>query len=150
MKEHNTFLGTIAWVAIAFVSIVSLYAIGLAVLPVKTADIVEPIKVLNENNIVQKGEKLKLELTFTKYTDVTPDVSRNLICDDGTVYFVQSSIVGVARPIGTYTAISLIDLPLEAPIDTPCKLEFNNKYEVNFIRTINKVWATEKFIIKGE
>lgn len=150
MKQHNPILGMLAWVSISFVIGASLYALGLALLPVKTADIKQPIKVLNENKIVQKGEKLELELVISKYTNVTPEVSRNLLCDDGTVYFVPSAIQGTARPVGTYTAIANIDLPLEAPTDIPCKLEYNNEYRVNFVRTINRVWSTEKFIIKGE
>lgn len=117
--------------------------------PYKTADVIVPMTVLNENKEVRVGEKLRLELTFTKYTESNPEVSRNIYCLDGSVHFpTTQSITGTARPVGTFTARPEYGLPSNMPTDVLCFFQFTNRYQVNPIRTISKVWNSESFIVK--
>ena len=115
----------------------------------QTADVKTPILVLNENNEVGEDRRLKLEFEFSKFTDVNPDVSRNIICVDDTVHFVrQNPTSGVTRPIGTFTARPVYHLEETVPTDTECFFEFTNEYQVNPIRQVTKRWFSEPFIIK--
>lgn len=119
--------------------------------PYQTADIAEPMIVLNENKTIKRGEELMLEFTFTKYTDVSPEVSRNISCLDDSVHFpITQPIVGSARPVGTFTARPTYELPVSVPADTLCFFQFTNVYEVNPIRNIVKVWRSESFIIEEQ
>ena len=119
------------------------------VFPYRTADVGEPMLVLNEDKEIKRGEMLKIELTFTKYTNVTPEVSRNVFCLDDSVHFPQSQpVTGTARPVGTFTARPVYDLPDTVPSDVLCFFQFTNEYEVNPIRTITKVWRSESFIVR--
>ena len=115
----------------------------------QTADVVTPMIVLNENNEVGSDRLLRLEFEFTKYTEVAPKVSRNVICVDDTVHFVVSNGAGgVARPVGTFTARPVYMLDNTVPYNTECYFEFTNEYQVNPIRTITKTWFSEPFMVK--
>jgi len=135
------FLGVVAYVV--------LLVVWWQVYPYRTATIMEPITVLNENKVVKKGEKLNLEFTFTKHTNVTPTVSRNIYCENGAVYFpvVDTPITGAARPAGTFTVRSSYGLTTDMPLNTDCVFQFTNEYRVNPVRTITKVWKSENFTI---
>lgn len=131
-------VGSIIYIACVFL-VWTLY-------PYKTAEIVEPMKVLNENHIVRGGEPLALELSINKQSDITPSVSRNVVCRD-TIYFVDApQSGGRARPKGQYTATVTFNLPT-IPVGEECYFQFTNSYQVNLLRTINKVWKSELFKI---
>jgi len=116
--------------------------------PYKTADVVTPMYVLNENKEVSADRVLKLQFEFTKHTNVNPDVSRNILCVDDTVHFVtQNPNGGVTRPIGTFTAKPVFTLDDSVPTNTQCFFQFTNIYQVNPIRTITKVWLSEPFTV---
>jgi len=113
--------------------------------PYKTADIVEPVKVMNLNNKVRKSDKLRLRLIVNKQTTVTPTVSRNMACDTGTFLVPIPSTGGVARPVGKSEAISSYLIPEDIPINSNCVFVFSNSYQVNALRVINKEWRSEEF-----
>lgn len=117
----------------------------------QTADVTVPMTVLNENKEVKQGEPLQLSFVFTKYTQVTPQVSRNVLCADDTVHLaftIQNNNNNVARPIGTFTATTSYILSDSVPLDTTCFFEFTNEYQVNPIKRITKNWFSEPFIVK--
>jgi len=121
------------------------------VFPYKTAEVVEPMEVLNENKELTPNELLQLKFTFTKYTDISPTVSRNVLCSDGTTHFVAvQASTGNSRPTGTFTANSKYGLSESMPTDVTCFFQFTNEYDVNPIRTITKVWRSESFTIVEE
>lgn len=116
--------------------------------PYQTAEVVEPIKVLNENKQVVKGDLLRLEISFNKESDYTPIVTRNIICSNETAFFAQStSIGGNTRPQGQFTTIGEFGLDANVPLNTPCYFEFKNSYAVNPVRTITKDWRSETFTV---
>lgn len=153
MKRHHiNYLKAIRNAFIGFVMAFSAYWIVQLIYwefyPYKTAFISEPMQVLNENLEVTDGI-LRLEVNFTKETDVSPIVSRNIVCLDGTVYLVFTPQgAGVTRPQGTFRAISTYELSPDISKDVQCYFQFTNAYEVNPIRTITKVWKSELFIVR--
>jgi hypothetical protein len=118
------------------------------VFPYQTADIETPMVVLNENKEVRVGGELRLFLEINKQSEYTPTVSRNIVCDDRSVHFVQSTQTGgTARPQGVYTASPVFIVPTDLPVGATCEFEFQNDYPVNPVRTITKKWRSEPFTI---
>lgn len=116
--------------------------------PYKTADVEVPIAVANEGNIVRRGEKLEIIISFNKQTDVSPLVTRALICNDNDSYFISVQDRTSSRPRGKFVGRASFDIPPNVPMDSNCIFEFTNIYQVNPIRTITKKWASEPFTIK--
>ena len=115
-----------------------------------TADIATPMTVTNENKIVSTDDwLLSLKFEFTKYTNLSPVVSRNIVCADDTVHFVYSEAsTGTTRPVGTFTASPTYMIDDTVPLNTDCVFQFTNEYQVNPIRVITKVWSSEPFQVK--
>lgn len=151
-RQHINYLKSIRNAGIGFLVAFSAYWVVQLLwwefYPYKTADIEEPMTILNENKIVEPGDKLELELTFTKYSNLAPEVSRNVICVDDSVHFVQAlPSTGVARPIGTFTARNSYQLPESIPRNINCYFQFTNEYQVNPIRIVTKTWKSEVFTV---
>lgn len=136
--------------AIGFVMAASLYVFFVflywSFFPYQTADVVVPMEVENENNLVVKGEPLRLRLDIDKQSDYRPIISRNVVC--GTKVFLiaprfQGS--GDARPQGQYEAHTDYMLPDDIPMYEDCTFIFINEYQVNPVRTITRTWVSEKF-----
>lgn len=138
--------------ALLFGSMALLLQLGYwAVYPYKTAEVVEPMEVLNENKELTRDELLQLTFTFTKYTDISPTVARNVLCLDGSTHFVAvQPSTGDSRPTGTFTASPKYGITDGTPANVLCFFQFTNEYEVNPIRTITKVWRSESFTIIEE
>lgn len=118
------------------------------VFPYQTAEIAVPMEVLNENNEVPNGGELVMFLMIDKQSEYTPVVSRNVICDDGSVHFVESTVTGgTARPQGIYDVTVRFTIADNMPVGATCEFEFQNDYKVNPIRTITKKWRSEPFRI---
>lgn len=114
--------------------------------PYETANVVVPMEVENENNLVIKGEPLRLRLEIDKRSDYRPVISRNVLCGT-TVFLVEPNIAsgGSQRPQGKYEAHTDYLLPDDVPMYTDCTFIFINEYQVNPIRTITRTWVSEKF-----
>lgn len=113
--------------------------------PYQTATVDVPIEVLNEKNEIRPGDNINLLVVFDKQSDVTPEVSRNIICNTGSVYDVVAPSGGRARPTGKFIAEVNFGLTERAIPGEICVFEFINKYHVNPIRTVTKKWQSEPF-----
>lgn len=121
------------------------------VYPYKTADIVEPIPVLNEGNYVARGEPIVMELKITKYSSSPVEGDNSILCDSGRIYTIQSMTkrVSPSLPEGTFTRVqNAYKAPVDVPVGTTCHFVFRNQYHVNPIRTIIRQWISEPFTIK--
>lgn len=119
--------------------------------PYKTADVVEPIKILNENKQIAPKEKIIMELKISKY-NLFPVVTNNsILCDNGRIYTIDSIMPQgkSSLPVGTFTRVqSNYSLPSDIDNGSTCHFEFQNTYEVNPIRKIIKTWRSETFTVK--
>lgn len=116
--------------------------------PYKTADIVEPIPILNTNHEIKPNEAIIMEVEITKY-HLYPGVTANsILCNNGRIYTI-APIVPKGKtilPVGTYKRIqNSYSLPGDAEPGAICHFEFQNTYEVNPIRSIIKTWVSEDF-----
>lgn len=116
--------------------------------PYKTADIVEPINILNTNHEIAPGEKIVMELHITKYNLYPLTGDNNILCDNGRIYNITKINPAGANSLalGDYVRIQgAYSLPGDAEVGTICHFEFQNFYKVNPIRTIPKTWKSENF-----
>jgi len=115
--------------------------------PYKTATITVPIEVLNANNEIRPGEDILMLIIFDKQSDITPEVSRNIICNTGSVYDVEASSGARSRPTGKFVAEIEFKLTDRAKVGEICFFQFQNDYQVNPIRVIRRVWQSEPFTV---
>lgn len=118
------------------------YFFYLILYPFKTVDLVQPIKVLNENHEVQRGGDLILEIDYVKYGNYTVDSSKNIICDDGNLVTMANNTTNL--PAGQQKFVVAFTIPQKISLAN-CYLQYTNVYKVNPLRNITKVWATETF-----
>lgn len=134
-------------------SIVMVTAIVWTIYPYKTADIVEPVNIMNENNEIRQNETILMELKITKHNLYPVESNNAILCDNGRIYTASKMNPNgsASLPVGTYTRIQdAYSVPGDAEIGTTCHFEFQNSYKVNPIRTIFKTWVSEDFkIIEG-
>lgn len=129
-----------------------LLAIGLLLLffywtlyPYHIIDFKLPIAVQNENHEVVRGDKLYLEVNYTKYLQVNGHGESFIICDDGNlVTVVPPRAVGVQFPLGVHTIDFDMTVPMKTSLGT-CHFESIINYEVNPFRKIPIEIYTEDF-----
>ena len=130
-----------------FVFIIGFFILQYAwwqVYPYTTAEIVEPIEVVNVDDTIKLGEKLHLRMIINKQSDFTPQISFVINCE-GTTYFVEPSTRSTTRPAGVHTAEVKFTLPEDIETGVPCEFSFINSYQVNPTRNIRKTWTSEPF-----
>jgi hypothetical protein len=111
--------------------------------PYKTADFQLPFKILNENKTVVRGDRLRYEITYCKYTTMHPDLTKFFI--DGVIYETPK-VPGVAEQ-GCRTEVADVYVPKAIPPGN-YTLKTVAIYHVNPIRNIEIVNYTEQFTIK--
>lgn len=106
----------------------------------------QPIKILNENKQIARGEPIIMELHIVKSNNYGFSSSSTILCDDGRLFTLASR--GVNLPNGEYTIVSRsYAVPITASVGTTCKFKFTNNYKVNPIRSKPIVWESEDFKI---
>jgi len=119
--------------------------------PYKTADIYEPIPVLNKNHQVAPEEAIVMKLAITKYNLFPLDTNNSILCSNGRIYTIGSIVPNgkAILPVGKFTRIQdSYHLPGDAEVGSTCHFEFQNTYKVNPIRNIIKTWKSENFSVK--
>lgn len=117
-----------------------------AVYPYETADVEQPIKIVNPNKEIAIGDKIIMELKIDKASNIKPGGRRFITCNDGNLVTLSSLVTRL--PSGTYTYINdqYVLLPKVQP-NSRCTFHFVNEYRVNPIRVIEKEWVSEQFLV---
>lgn len=137
------------WHAIAIITFVSTTILVLIMLfwtiyPYKVSEVKVPIKILNENKQIRIGETIEMEIQVSKPSDLRPDGSVYITCNDGNL--VPMNSITTNLPIGEYAVVNrLYKLPPKVAIGSKCQFNFRNSYQVNPIRDITKEWYSESF-----
>jgi hypothetical protein len=138
----------------AFSTVVIIFAAGFILLvifwmvfPYKTAEIKQPVPVLNENNEVAIGDNLELKVSVTKYSDAFPNRTEIITCDDGSITFVDPGRTSNFPP-GTYEFVNDSNvIPDKLIPGATCMYHFRYTYRVNPVREIVKEWDSEPFLV---
>lgn len=151
-NKKSKLVSYVAYIVLAVALLFLLLAGYWLLAPFKTADIQEPIKVLNSNKLIAPNETILMELHITKY-NLYPVVGANSIyCSDGRLYLITPAPGprnSVSLPIGTYTRIvNNYNMPDGQTKGTRCHFIFSNRYQVNPIRYVTKTWTSENWTVE--
>lgn len=150
MRRHHLFVASM-WLAIAFISIVSILIIVWLILPYPVTTIQQPIRILNENKEVRIGEEIIQELKINKPNDSVPEnPTRVLLCSDGNLVTLAALPSILNLPVGKYTLVNdRYILPPKVAVGSDCVFVWRQSYRVNPIRLIPVEWRSESFKVKG-
>lgn len=149
MRRHYLLVAAM-WLAIGFISLVSMLVIAWLIMPYQTTELQQPIRILNSNREIRIGEAIIQELKINKPNDIAPDnPTRVIICNDGNLVTL-SVLRQINLPIGIYTVIddSYI-LPPKVAVGSECVFVWRQDYRVNPLRVIPVEWRSESFKVKG-
>lgn len=108
------------------------------IFPYKTSEQVQPYKVLSKT--IKQGELLQYEIDYCKYTDKIPTVERQFV--DGIIYAVPQGNAQIKEGCGKIN--NSIKIPHQLPPGN-YYIQATVTFKMNPIRTISKVYITEKF-----
>lgn len=147
ISKRRKLLYTLSTCIIVFAIGFMLLIVFWLVYPYKTADLEAPVEILNKNHEVTIGDNIILKVRATKYSNVAPTRSEFIICDDGSLTFMEP---GTTKnlPIGTYTITNDYNIvPQKLSVGSSCRYHFRYGYKVNPIREIVKEWVSDSFLI---
>ena len=108
--------------------------------PYNPLEVMEPLKVLNEDKVVVAGEELHYEIVYSKNTDVKCYIYRRLI--DGVVYNFPR--IFPQNPKGEYETTTFLEIPKAIP-EGNYIMESTACYQMNPIREVCVTYSTEEF-----
>lgn len=112
--------------------------------PYKIADFKNvPFPIINESKTISRGDRVRYNIEYCKYTDVIPELTKFFI--DGVVFETPKTVGVVENGCGSVIADAYI--PRAIPPGN-YSIKTVARYKVNPIRTIEVVNYTEPFIIK--
>lgn len=134
-------MSELSLVIIAIVFIALLYMLFWPIQTIELQD--NPIPVLTKS--VVAGDILKYKFTYTKYTKKRCVAHRVLLNDT----LINLPAISSIAPIGTHTVTVTVKIPEYAP---PGKYILRTKlvYQVNPLRTIERVFDTEEFEVLND
>jgi hypothetical protein len=104
------------------------------------------INILNDDNIVYAGEKLKYETVYTKDKSYpVVKVTRQII--DGTVIVLKKPKNSSRLPIGDHNVLVEVDIP-EYACAKDYRFHLTAEYQVNPIRTVTVFARSKPFTVK--
>ena len=144
MAHESRFWHFITLLTSISASIIVLTCLVWVLYPYQVSDVKVPIGITNENNQIKVGEKIEMKLQVTKPSDIKPDGTVFITCDDGNLITMASLVANL--PVGQYPVINdKYTLPPKVAVGSKCVFNFRNSYQVNPIRTIIKEWHSESF-----
>lgn len=136
MKRNNTHIfGLIGFLIVIFIWAVLMFW---WLYPYKTSIQFQPYKV--SEKVIKQGDLLRYEIDYCKYTNVIPRVERQFI--DGIIYAVPQGNAQLKRGCGK--VMNSIQIPNALPPGN-YYVQMSVTFKMNPIRTITKVYVTEKF-----
>jgi hypothetical protein len=102
-----------------------------------------PFPIMNENSTVTRGERVRYEIEYCKYTNESPSLTKYFI--DGVIYETPKSPSSV--PSGCGKIISDAYVPKAIPTGV-YSIKSIAEYKVNPLRTIKITNYTQQFIVK--
>ena len=144
MKEEQKLWNFMSTLIVALLILIVLVVTFWMVYPYKVAEFKNiPFPIVNENSEVKRGDRIRYEIDYCKYTEDTPMLTKYFV--DGVVFGTPKSPSVV--PIGCGKIISDAYVPKALPAGE-YSLEIIAEYKVNPIRTIQFINYTQQFIVK--
>lgn len=143
--SHNSkFWHAITLITFISASLIIVVCLFWLIYPYKVSEVKVPIKILNDNKQIRIGETIEMEIQVNKPSELKPDGSVYITCNDGNLVTMNSMTTNL--PVGEYTVVNrLYKLPPKVAVGSKCQFNFRNVYQVNPIRDITRKWASEDF-----
>jgi len=94
---------------------------------------------------VERGGVIQWEIEYTKTNDFPATIHRNIICEDGNLVTLASSVTNA--PKGNHLkAINQLEVPLKTSLGV-CYMELTADYEINNLRTVSRTYISQPFIV---
>lgn len=145
-KEKVKFLEAASWIALGIAFFMVLHIIGLMIFPIKIQEIDLPMKILNPNYQVRRGEPLTLQYHIVKYVQLPSTVYPAFLCDGGYYATFPERVSNVPVGEGTYTVKTNYVIPADAPSDT-CHISSTDVFQINVLRKKTYFLTSEDFTI---
>jgi|WetSurSiteA1Bulk_404760.scaffolds.fasta_scaffold12101_3 hypothetical protein len=145
-KKRADLINFASYIGLGIAFFVVLHVIILMVYPFKIQDVEEPLKVVNPNNEVKRGEFLQLQIHINKYVDLPSVVSPSIICENG-YYYIYPDLTS-NLPIGeqTFTVANIFKIPMEAPL-SECRVRVTDRFQLNIFRSNTTANESDEFRI---
>jgi len=127
--------------------IISLIFISMVYFPVNNFTLIgDKVKILNNNKVVQIGDKVHYELSYHKRFDIPSLLTRSVLIDNG--YYISEKTIISSVPAGTNTVVSTFKIPNTDFMLGKTKLIIKFEYTLfGGLRTINGKIESEEFTI---
>ena len=136
-----------SWIALGVAFFVVFHILALMLLPIKVQDVETPIKVLNPNHQVRRGEFLVLQLHLKKYVDHGSTVYPAILCDDGTYITYPERKSNVPEGEGTYIISNVYLIPMYIHPNTICTTRATDDFKLNILRDKQYIYESEPFTV---
>lgn len=145
-RDGVNLLSLLSWVIIGIAFFIIIHIVGLMIFPIKIQETDEPIKIMNQNHQVKRGEFLILKIHIKKYEPYPSMIYPSIICDDGSYLVLPWRYSNV--PVGEYDFIvsDVYRIPLETPLGI-CKTRSTDVFRINLLREKTFVHESESFEI---
>ena len=146
-QEKQNLINVMSYIILGVAFFIILHVIGLMVFPINVQEVKYPIRVLNENHEVRRGETVKLLVEMKKYVDLPSEVYPTILCEDGWYSTFQSRYSNV--PMGEQKLIldGVYQIPFNAPVGVVCKTRATDVFKLNIFREVRFIHESEPFTI---
>jgi len=145
-REKANLINFASYVGLGIAFFMVIHLIVLMIYPFKIQDTELPLKMVNANQEVRRGEFLKLQVHIKKYVDKESTVSPSIICENGYYYLYPSVTSNMPMGEQTFTVANIYQIPLDAPLDE-CRVRATDRFQLNIFRGISYVQESEEFRI---
>jgi hypothetical protein len=142
MRHHEKveILQLASWVALGIAFFMIMHIIILMIYPTKIQEIDQPMKILNPNHEVRRGEPLTIQYHIKKYVALPSTVYPAILCNNGSYMVFPERVSNVPVGEGTFTVTTGYVIPDWAPSDT-CHVSSTDVFAVNVFR--KKIYKLE-------
>jgi hypothetical protein len=146
-REKVKLINAASYIILGTAFFIILHIIGLMLFPVKIQEVEYPVKVLNPNHEVRRGESVVLQVTLKKYVDKPSTIYPNILCNNGYYYTYPERKSNV--PMGEQTIVIANNYTIapDAPIGSVCKTRSTDVFNLNIFRDKTFVHESEEFTI---
>jgi hypothetical protein len=146
-RDRVNLLSVASWVALGVAFFIIIHIIGLMIFPTKIQEVDQPIKIMNQNHEVKRGESLILKIHIKKYESVPSTVYPSILCDSGEYFLFPSRASNV--PVGEFDFIvnDAYPIPYDVPIGATCHTRSTDVFQINVLRKKTYVYESEPFKI---
>jgi hypothetical protein len=136
-----------SWIALGIAFFMIMHVIFLMVYPTKIQEVDQPMKILNPNYEVRRGEPLTIQYHIRKYAALPSTLYPAILCTNGVYMTFPSRVSNVPVGEGTFIVNTPYVIPDWVPLNSNCKISTTDIFTVNVLRQKIYKLESENFTI---